>query len=177
MRAFIRLWVLLLLPLWLSACGVNDIPTYDEQTTAAWAQVENQYQRRADLIPNLVMYDPHFGDPRFVAEFLRRIKDDTEVQLFPEAQHLVDMRDRAMHHYHLLESRHYTATELRTRLASAAMDLLGRSGGLSKERGALAPFEGRAEWSFRISPIFRFGGGTNEVQRDIVAAAGLGLPR
>ncbi|MCG8691909.1 MAG: LemA family protein [Minwuiales bacterium] len=54
MRAFIRLWVLLLLPLWLSACGVNDIPTYDEQTTAAWAQVENQYQRRADLIPNLV---------------------------------------------------------------------------------------------------------------------------
>ncbi len=54
MRAFIRLGALLLLPLWLSACGVNDIPTYDEQTTATWAQVENQYQRRADLIPNLV---------------------------------------------------------------------------------------------------------------------------
>lgn len=54
MRAFIRLLPLLLLPLWLSACGVNDIPTYDEQTAAAWAQVENQYQRRADLIPNLV---------------------------------------------------------------------------------------------------------------------------
>lgn len=38
----------------LSGCGVNAIPTYEEQTTAAWGQVENQYQRRADLIPNLV---------------------------------------------------------------------------------------------------------------------------
>ena len=36
---------------------------------------------------------------------------------------------------------------------------------------------GRAEFNFRLSPIFRFGGGTNEVQRDIVAGAGLGLPR
>jgi alkylation response protein AidB-like acyl-CoA dehydrogenase len=70
-----------------------------------------------------------------------------------------------------------SGTELRTRLASAAMDLLGRCGGLSKESGELAPFEGRSEWNFRLSPIFRFGGGTNEVQRDIVAAAGLGLPR
>jgi alkylation response protein AidB-like acyl-CoA dehydrogenase len=70
-----------------------------------------------------------------------------------------------------------SGTELRTRLASAAMDLLGRYGGLSKESGELAPIEGRAEWNFRLSPIFRFGGGTNEVQRDIIAAAGLGLPR
>ena len=38
----------------LSACGVNTIPTYDEQAKAAWSQVLNQYQRRADLIPNLV---------------------------------------------------------------------------------------------------------------------------
>jgi LemA protein len=38
----------------LSGCGVNNIPTYDEQVKAAWSQVENQYQRRADLIPNLV---------------------------------------------------------------------------------------------------------------------------
>lgn len=43
----------LLAPL-LAACGVNDIPTYDEAAKAAWAQVENQYQRRADLVPNLV---------------------------------------------------------------------------------------------------------------------------
>ncbi len=38
----------------LSGCGVNNIPTLDEQVKADWAQVENQYQRRADLVPNLV---------------------------------------------------------------------------------------------------------------------------
>jgi len=38
----------------LSGCGINTIPTLDEQAKAAWAQVQNQYQRRADLIPNLV---------------------------------------------------------------------------------------------------------------------------
>jgi LemA protein len=49
-----RLAVLLLVASLVSGCGINDIPTYDEQVKAAWAQVENQYQRRADLIPNLV---------------------------------------------------------------------------------------------------------------------------
>lgn len=38
----------------LSGCGINRIPTYDENVKAMWAQVENQYQRRVDLIPNLV---------------------------------------------------------------------------------------------------------------------------
>jgi LemA protein len=38
----------------LSACGVNTIPTLDEQVKAQWGEVQNQYQRRADLIPNLV---------------------------------------------------------------------------------------------------------------------------
>lgn len=38
----------------LSACGVNTIPTKEEGVNAAWGEVENQYQRRADLIPNLV---------------------------------------------------------------------------------------------------------------------------
>jgi alkylation response protein AidB-like acyl-CoA dehydrogenase len=68
-----------------------------------------------------------------------------------------------------------SATELRSELAHAAMELLGRAGGLSAASGARAPLAGRAEWTFRLSPIFRFGGGTNEVMRDIVAAAGLGL--
>ena len=45
--------VLVMLAGWLSGCGINNIPTYDEQVKAAWSQVENQYQRRADLIPNL----------------------------------------------------------------------------------------------------------------------------
>jgi LemA protein len=38
----------------LAGCGINTIPTLDEAAKAAWSQVENQYQRRADLIPNLV---------------------------------------------------------------------------------------------------------------------------
>ncbi len=38
----------------LAGCGINTIPTLDEQVKSNWAQVENQYQRRADLIPNLV---------------------------------------------------------------------------------------------------------------------------
>jgi len=37
-----------------SACGYNTIPTLQEQAKARWSDVENQYQRRADLIPNLV---------------------------------------------------------------------------------------------------------------------------
>ena len=40
--------------LFLSACGFNTIPAQDEQVKAAWGEVQNQYQRRADLIPNLV---------------------------------------------------------------------------------------------------------------------------
>jgi LemA protein len=38
----------------LSGCGYNTIQTQDEAVKAAWSEVVNQYQRRADLIPNLV---------------------------------------------------------------------------------------------------------------------------
>ena len=50
---FFLLSILLLLPL-LAGCGFNTIPTAEEQAKAAWSEVLNQYQRRADLIPNLV---------------------------------------------------------------------------------------------------------------------------
>ena len=46
--------VIVALGVMLSGCGVNNIPTLDEQAKAKWADVQNQYQRRADLIPNLV---------------------------------------------------------------------------------------------------------------------------
>jgi LemA protein len=45
---------IVLLGLGLSGCGYNTIPTLEEQAKAKWADVQNQYQRRADLIPNLV---------------------------------------------------------------------------------------------------------------------------
>ena len=44
----------LMFALTLSGCGYNTIQTTDEQVKAAWAEVLNQYQRRADLVPNLV---------------------------------------------------------------------------------------------------------------------------
>ena len=49
-----RFALLALAPLLLAACGVNTIPTKEERAKAAWADVQNNYQRRADLIPNLV---------------------------------------------------------------------------------------------------------------------------
>lgn len=52
--AVFRLFAVLAVALPLAGCGVNDIPRLDEAVTAAWAQVQNQYQRRADLVPNLV---------------------------------------------------------------------------------------------------------------------------
>jgi len=51
-----KLWVALtvLLTLSLSGCGYNTLQTADEQIKASWSEVVNQYQRRADLVPNLV---------------------------------------------------------------------------------------------------------------------------
>jgi len=50
-----RVWLAALVaPLALGACGVNTIPTDEGRAQAAWADVQAQYQRRADLVPNLV---------------------------------------------------------------------------------------------------------------------------
>jgi LemA protein len=50
-RSFLAI---LCLAIGLSGCGYNTIPTLDEAAKAKWAEVQNQYQRRSDLIPNLV---------------------------------------------------------------------------------------------------------------------------
>ena len=52
--ASLRLSLLLASALLISSCGINNIPTYDEAVNGRWAEVQNQYQRRADLVPNLV---------------------------------------------------------------------------------------------------------------------------
>ncbi|PIB90326.1 LemA family protein [Caulobacter sp. FWC2] len=49
-----RAALIVAIPATLAGCGINTIPTQDEATKAAWAEVQNQYQRRADLVPNLV---------------------------------------------------------------------------------------------------------------------------
>jgi LemA protein len=51
-RRWLACWVLLVLGAF--GCGYNDVIDRDEGVKAAWAEVENQYQRRADLVPNLV---------------------------------------------------------------------------------------------------------------------------
>jgi LemA protein len=51
---FLRAAVLLLLSSLCAGCGYNTLQRQDEQVTSAWSQVLNQYQRRADLVPNLV---------------------------------------------------------------------------------------------------------------------------
>jgi LemA protein len=54
LRHFRALTLLVFFGLVLSGCNVNKLPTLDEQVKAAWSEVLNQYQRRSDLIPNLV---------------------------------------------------------------------------------------------------------------------------
>jgi LemA protein len=46
--------LLLVIGSFLAGCGINNVPTYQEAMKARWGEVQNQYQRRADLVPNLV---------------------------------------------------------------------------------------------------------------------------
>jgi LemA protein len=57
----------------ITGCGYNDVITEDENVKAAWAEVQNQYQRRADLIPNLVKTVKAAGD--FEKETLQGVID------------------------------------------------------------------------------------------------------
>jgi LemA protein len=54
MRRLAAVMLAALLGLALAGCGVNNVPTLEEAAKARWSEVQNQYQRRADLIPNLV---------------------------------------------------------------------------------------------------------------------------
>ncbi len=74
------------LALSLSGCGYNDFQRLDEQTKSAWSEVLNQYQRRADLVPNLVATVK--GEASFEQETLTRVIEArakaTSVQVTPE---------------------------------------------------------------------------------------------
>jgi LemA protein len=54
MKNLISSFLFLAVAFYLSACGIQSIPQQQNEVDAAWANVLNQYQRRADLIPNLV---------------------------------------------------------------------------------------------------------------------------
>ncbi|MGE4240868.1 LemA family protein [Ramlibacter sp.] len=70
----------------LTGCGYNDFQRLDEQTKSAWSEVLNQYQRRADLIPNLVATVK--GEANFEQDTLTRVIEArskaTAVQVTPE---------------------------------------------------------------------------------------------
>ena len=66
-------------------------------------------------------------------------------------------------------------SELRQRIADLAIDLLGPDG-LMAHPSAGAPLDGFFERLYRVSPLMRFGGGTNEVLRDVIAQRGHGMP-
>ena len=53
-RGFWKAAIVVLVAIILTGCGINNIPTFEEKAKAQWSQVQNQYKRRADLIPNLV---------------------------------------------------------------------------------------------------------------------------
>ena len=70
----------------LSGCGYNDFQRLDEQVKAAWSEVLNQYQRRADLIPNIV--NTVKGEANFEQETLTKVVEArakaTSIQVTPE---------------------------------------------------------------------------------------------
>jgi LemA protein len=76
----------LLTTLLLSGCGYNDFQRLDEQVKSAWAEVLNQYQRRADLIPNIVSTVK--GEANFEQETLTKVIEArakaTSIQATPE---------------------------------------------------------------------------------------------
>lgn len=81
-----RWFLILVTALALSGCGYNEFQRLDEQTRAAWSEVLNQYQRRADLVPNLV--ETVKGEVDFEQETLTRVIEAraraTSVQVTPE---------------------------------------------------------------------------------------------
>jgi LemA protein len=80
-------WVLAILAVTgLSGCGYNDFQRLDEQTKSSWSEVLNQYQRRADLVPNIVATVK--GEAAFEQETLTKVIEArakaTSIQVTPE---------------------------------------------------------------------------------------------
>jgi LemA protein len=70
----------------LTGCGYNDFQSLDEQSKSAWSEVLNQYQRRADLVPNIVATVK--GEANFEQETLTKVVEArakaTSMQVTPE---------------------------------------------------------------------------------------------
>jgi LemA protein len=82
----IRASLILVAAMMLGGCGYNTLQTQDEATTAAWSEVVNQYQRRADLIPNLVNTVKGFAaqEEKVLVGVTEARARATSIQLTPE---------------------------------------------------------------------------------------------
>ena len=83
---FFNLILVSMLGLLLTGCGYNDFQRLDEQTKSAWSEVLNQYQRRADLVPNIVATVK--GEAAFEQDTLTKVIEArakaTSIQVTPE---------------------------------------------------------------------------------------------
>jgi LemA protein len=83
---FFNLVIVSFLGLLLTGCGYNDFQRLDEQTKSAWSEVLNQYQRRADLVPNIVATVK--GEAAFEQDTLTKVVEArakaTSIQVTPE---------------------------------------------------------------------------------------------
>jgi LemA protein len=81
-----RAFCLLLACLLLAGCGINTIPTLQERAKAGWSEVLNQYQRRADLIPNLVQTVKGYAaqESNVLTEVIEARAKATQMQIPPD---------------------------------------------------------------------------------------------
>ena len=86
MKRWLTIWMMALSLGALSGCGYNDFQQLDEQTKSAWSEVLNQYQRRADLVPNIVATVK--GEAKFEQDTLTNVIEAraraTSIQVTPE---------------------------------------------------------------------------------------------
>jgi LemA protein len=85
-RTFVRALALAIGGLALAGCGINTIPTLQERAKASWSEVLNQYQRRADLIPNLVETVKGYAaqESKVLTEVVEARAKATQMQIPPD---------------------------------------------------------------------------------------------
>src|SRR5262245_35931042 len=81
-----RILCVLLAGVLLASCGINTIPTLHERAKAGWSEVLNQYQRRADLIPNLVQTVKGFAaqESKVLTDVIEARAKATQMQIPPD---------------------------------------------------------------------------------------------
>jgi LemA protein len=85
-RSFVRALALAIAGMALAGCGINTIPTLQERAKASWSEVLNQYQRRADLIPNLVETVKGYAaqESKVLTEVVEARAKATQMQIPPD---------------------------------------------------------------------------------------------